>query len=255
MDQVRIYHQRKNDAGVIEVESSVSSGSEYQSSSLEKNRPRLDQSQGFRSSESGERRGEQGKKTNSYLKRQAGEDNRKEDQVLTTFDLEVTSPRKPALDLQEEQCKPKRDQSGPEENHLGDQALTINIDSPKNKVTNSWRSGRSSPHFPGQIPDSKIARSLKIVQRAEGQHRLKSILEISRKEVLGVTKKRINNVFSFTPIPVTTARLETYNVYPDIGAHEARDGMCRDQRGRQRDNRSKEPSPTGIEKEKTSEDD
>ncbi|GFU47237.1 hypothetical protein TNCV_1299121 [Trichonephila clavipes] len=40
-------------------------------------------------------------------------------------------------------------------------------------------------------------------------------------------------------IPVTTARLETYNVYPDIGAYGARDGMCRDRRGRQRDKKIK----------------
>ncbi|GFX52105.1 hypothetical protein TNCV_4654341 [Trichonephila clavipes] len=46
------------------------------------------------------------------------------------------------------------------------------------------------------------------------------------------------------PIPVTTERLKTYNVHPDIGAHGARDGMCRDRRGRQRDNRSKELRPT-----------
>ncbi|GFX00080.1 uncharacterized protein TNCV_3080761 [Trichonephila clavipes] len=55
IDQVRIYRQRKSDEGVIEVESSVSRGSDYQSSSLEENRPRLDQSQGFRSSEADER--------------------------------------------------------------------------------------------------------------------------------------------------------------------------------------------------------
>ncbi|GFS28816.1 hypothetical protein TNIN_9201, partial [Trichonephila inaurata madagascariensis] len=61
---------RKSDEGVI-VESSVSSGSDYQSSSLEENRPRLDQSQGFRSSESGERRGDQGKKT-SLTENQGG---------------------------------------------------------------------------------------------------------------------------------------------------------------------------------------
>ncbi|GFS55871.1 uncharacterized protein TNCV_2580741 [Trichonephila clavipes] len=40
---VRNNNVRKSDEEVIEVESSVSSGSEYQSSSLEENRPRLDQ--------------------------------------------------------------------------------------------------------------------------------------------------------------------------------------------------------------------
>ncbi|GFT26863.1 hypothetical protein TNCV_3710261 [Trichonephila clavipes] len=49
-------------------------------------------------------------------------------------------------------------------------------------------------------------------------------------------------------IPVTTALLKTYNVHPDIGVHRARDEMCRDRRGRQRDNRSREPCPTGAAK-------
>ncbi|GFU12490.1 adhesion G protein-coupled receptor B2 [Trichonephila clavipes] len=40
------------------------------------------------------------------------------------------------LDLQEEQCKPKRDQSGPEENHFGGQAFTTNVNT-RNKVVNS----------------------------------------------------------------------------------------------------------------------
>ncbi|GFS95130.1 hypothetical protein TNCV_2704831 [Trichonephila clavipes] len=52
------------------------------------------------------------------------------------------------------------------------------------------------------------------------------------------------------PIPVTTARLKTYNVHPDIGAHGARDGMCRDRRSRQRDNGSKELRPTRRQKKK-----
>ncbi|GFW99897.1 uncharacterized protein TNCV_2126051 [Trichonephila clavipes] len=63
IDQVRIYNQRKSDEGVVDVDSSVSSRSEYQSKSLEENRPRLDQSLGFRSSESGERQVELGEKT------------------------------------------------------------------------------------------------------------------------------------------------------------------------------------------------
>ncbi|GFX00673.1 hypothetical protein TNCV_2236801 [Trichonephila clavipes] len=49
------------------------------------------------------------------------------------------SPRIPVLDIQEEQCKRKADQSGPEENHLVGQALTypISIDNLDNKVDNS----------------------------------------------------------------------------------------------------------------------
>ncbi|GFS53912.1 hypothetical protein TNCV_3761441 [Trichonephila clavipes] len=50
---------------------------------------------------------------------------------------------------------------------------------------------------------------------------------------------------------VTTARLKTYNVYPDIDDHGARDEMCRYRQGRQRDNRSKELRPTGWQKKKT----
>ncbi|GFT15350.1 hypothetical protein TNCV_3264031 [Trichonephila clavipes] len=70
-------------------------------------------------------------------------------------------------------------------------------------------------------------------------------------KVLGVKKRRINNVLSFTPDSVTTARLKTYNVHSDIGAHGARDEMCRDRQGRQRDNRSRELRPTGQQKKKT----
>ncbi|GFW39576.1 uncharacterized protein TNCV_3187471 [Trichonephila clavipes] len=229
--QVRIYHQRKIDEGVIVVESSFSNRSEYQSSILEENRPILDHSQGFRSSESGKRRGDQRKNTSltgnqdeesfhpsprdwkeSKLENQAERRTKdccrhpllsprhrrkelenqksrfiKEDQALTKFDPELTSRKKLVLELQEEQCKSWRDQSGTEENHLEGQALTINVDSPNNKVTNCRT--HVGAEDPGLIfldtfdnPDSKIARSLKIVQRAEGQHRLKYILEISRKE-------------------------------------------------------------------------
>ncbi|GFY23896.1 hypothetical protein TNCV_3536901 [Trichonephila clavipes] len=49
-----------------------------------------------------------------------------------------------------------------------------------------------------------------------------------RNWVLGVKKRRINNVLSLTPDSVTTARLKTYNLLPDIGAHRARDEMSRD---------------------------
>ncbi|GFV63891.1 hypothetical protein TNCV_3787641 [Trichonephila clavipes] len=52
----------------------------------------------------------------------------------------------------------------------------------------------------------------------------------------------------FAPDPVTTALLETHNVYPDIGAHGARAGMRRNRWDRLRDNSSKETSPIGVEK-------
>ncbi|GFU10799.1 hypothetical protein TNCV_2387991 [Trichonephila clavipes] len=73
-----------------------------------------------------------------------------------------------------------------------------------------------------------------------------------RNWVFGVKKRCINNVLSFTPYSVTTARLKAYNVHPDIGAHGARDEICRERRGRQRDNRSKELRPTERQKEKKS---
>ncbi|GFT34637.1 hypothetical protein TNCV_1535811 [Trichonephila clavipes] len=55
---------------------------------------------------------------------------------------------------------------------------------------------------------------------------------------------------------MTTARLKTYNgtnQYQDIGAHWARDEMCRDRKGRQRDHRSRELKPTGWQKKKNQE--
>ncbi|GFT60869.1 hypothetical protein TNCV_3615981 [Trichonephila clavipes] len=52
----------------------------------------------------------------------------------------------------------------------------------------------------------------------------------------------------FAPDPVTTERLETHNVYPDIGAHGARAGMRQNRWDRLRDNSSKEPSLIGAEK-------
>ncbi|GFV35340.1 hypothetical protein TNCV_3203721 [Trichonephila clavipes] len=62
-DHVRVYHQKKSAEGVVGVDSSVSSRSEYQSNSWEFSRPRLDRSQGLRSSESSENRVEKRKKT------------------------------------------------------------------------------------------------------------------------------------------------------------------------------------------------
>ncbi|GFT17035.1 uncharacterized protein TNCV_4737801 [Trichonephila clavipes] len=150
IDQVRIYHQRKSDERVIEVESSVRSGLDYQSSSSEENRPILDQSQGFRSSESGERRGEQEKKI-SLTGNQGGR--------------QIELPKKLSLDLQEERCKSKGDQSGSEENYLGGQARTTRVDTPvssPNKRVSSSRNrvrGMEDPViiFPNKAntPDSK----------------------------------------------------------------------------------------------------
>ncbi|GFT60754.1 hypothetical protein TNCV_3286681 [Trichonephila clavipes] len=67
---VKYYNRRRREVN-IKAGSSDSSGSDYQSSSFEEDRPRLDQSQSFRNSESGERRGEQEKKT-SHTGNQGG---------------------------------------------------------------------------------------------------------------------------------------------------------------------------------------
>ncbi|GFU60155.1 hypothetical protein TNCV_2525311 [Trichonephila clavipes] len=65
----------------------------------------------------------------------------KEVQVHFTTEAEETSRRKPVPDLQEDQCKPSRGQSGPEENHSVDQDRTTSvIDSPDKKVAWSlWK--------------------------------------------------------------------------------------------------------------------
>ncbi|GFS93336.1 hypothetical protein TNCV_2697901 [Trichonephila clavipes] len=54
---------RKSDEGVVDVDNSISRRSDYQSNSSEWNTSRLDRSQGFRSSESGEKTGRKEKKT------------------------------------------------------------------------------------------------------------------------------------------------------------------------------------------------
>ncbi|GFX40169.1 uncharacterized protein TNCV_4318041 [Trichonephila clavipes] len=189
IDHVRIYHQRKRDERVIAAESSVSSGSNYQPSSLEENRPRLDH---FRSSESGERRGEQEKKTSS--KNQGGgaqKKQSKEKQALTTYVSEIELPTKLVLDLQEKRCKSKGDQSCPE-NYLKGKARTIRVDTPDSKPSNMVANSRSrirrtdDPAIIVQdkvdTPDSKIARKLMEDLRVGGPHHLMSLLEMSRKE-------------------------------------------------------------------------
>ncbi|GFX28804.1 hypothetical protein TNCV_4250431 [Trichonephila clavipes] len=61
--------------------------------------------------------------------------------------------------------------------------------------------------------------------------------------------------FRLPPIPMTTARLETYNVYPDIGAYGAKVGICRDRWGRQRAKDKDSRVRQERQKDKTSEDD
>ncbi|GFU61579.1 hypothetical protein TNCV_971391 [Trichonephila clavipes] len=54
-----------------------------------------------------------------------------------------------------------------------------------------------------------------------------------------IVKKRCRNiVLSYSHDSGTTARLKTYNVHQDIGAHWARDQMARDRQNRQKNKRS-----------------
>ncbi|GFV79403.1 hypothetical protein TNCV_1903751 [Trichonephila clavipes] len=89
-------------------------------------------------------------------------------------------------------------------------------------------------------------------QRLTGYFQMRNFSLIAGKEfrnwVLGVTKRRINNSGD-------DSASGNIQCVPRHRCPWARDGMCWDRRGQQRDNRSKEPSPTGAEKEKTSEDD
>ncbi|GFX12743.1 hypothetical protein TNCV_3437171 [Trichonephila clavipes] len=74
----------------------------------------------------------------------------KEDQANITSEAGETSPGQPVPDLQEDQCKHRRDQSGSEEDNSVEQALTTSI------IIDS--------------PDNKVARILRRVQEAESQH-------------------------------------------------------------------------------------
>ncbi|GFT93146.1 transposable element Tcb2 transposase [Trichonephila clavipes] len=97
----------------------------------------------------------------------------KEQQALISYAPEVNSPKKTLLDLQQEQCKPKGDQFGPEENHLGGQVLTTSLDTPNNTVVNKWSKVKGTEYpvitFLDKVntPDSKIAIRLMEVQRVE----------------------------------------------------------------------------------------
>ncbi|GFU49320.1 hypothetical protein TNCV_3611171 [Trichonephila clavipes] len=51
-------------------------------------------------------------------------------------------------------------------------------------------------------------------------------------------------VLSLSNDSVMTARLKTYNVHLHIGAHWARDQVSGNRQGRQKNKRSREPSPT-----------
>ncbi|GFU89356.1 uncharacterized protein TNCV_1783381 [Trichonephila clavipes] len=155
IDRVRIYHRRKNDEGVIEVERSVSSTSDYQSSSFEENRPSLDQSQGFRSSESSERRGDiKGKRERGWWT-PSPEENCLGDQSRTTgIDTPDSSPNNRA-DNSQSRIKGKDDPviTFPDRINTPDS-------SPNNRVDNSQSriKGKDDPiiTFPDRIntPDS-----------------------------------------------------------------------------------------------------
>ncbi|GFY51724.1 hypothetical protein TNIN_150391 [Trichonephila inaurata madagascariensis] len=173
------------------ISSSVSRGSEYQSNSLEGSRPRLDRSQGLRSSESGERQVEKKKrqvvpeikvvgesngsqpKIQGQVQRRKGRFSQavssKEDHAHTTSGAEETSPGKQVPDLQEEQCRPRRDQSDPEETDSEDQARTTSdiVDS-RDKIARSLRRVYEAEDQTLSTPDivdspDKVARSLRRV--------------------------------------------------------------------------------------------
>ncbi|GFW62568.1 hypothetical protein TNCV_85701 [Trichonephila clavipes] len=188
---------RKSDV-VIEAGSSDSSGSVFQSSSFEEDRPRLDQSQSIRSSESGERRGEKEKKTRLTGNQGArNTDNPKRHfskgkQSRTTNVQKIKLPKQLVPYHQEERCKPKGEQSCPEEKDVRDPARTTRVDttgsSPNTRITkNQSRSQgtddsavKDKVETPDNTSDSKIARRRIERQQVGGPHRLKSSLEMSR---------------------------------------------------------------------------
>ncbi|GFW74514.1 hypothetical protein TNCV_2414131 [Trichonephila clavipes] len=102
IDQVRIYHQRKIAEGMVDAESSVSSGSQYQSSSLERNRPRLGPSQGFRSSKTGEKREEE-KKNTSFAGNKSGRREQQENKRKRS-----SSSKEPFIGLMQQKYKKSR---------------------------------------------------------------------------------------------------------------------------------------------------
>ncbi|GFY46583.1 uncharacterized protein TNIN_160791 [Trichonephila inaurata madagascariensis] len=93
-------------------------------------------------------------------------DTGKKRQARTTCVQEIELPRKLVPDHQEERCKPKGDQSGPEENDFRSPARTDRVDnpdrSPNTRVAkNGSRSrGTDDPAVLDKVdnPDSKIAR-------------------------------------------------------------------------------------------------
>ncbi|GFU95557.1 hypothetical protein TNCV_3543021 [Trichonephila clavipes] len=101
----------------------------------------------------------------------------KEERALTNYVPEIKSPRTTVLDLQEEQCKLKGDQYGPEENHLGGQTLTTSVDTPNNKVVNNRGkiNGTEDPvlifrdriNTPDSSPNNKVTNSRSRVKGTE----------------------------------------------------------------------------------------
>ncbi|GFV36597.1 hypothetical protein TNCV_2261161 [Trichonephila clavipes] len=78
----------------------------------------------------------------------------------------------------------------------------------------------SSPHLLRTPPlaDKRCGNSSLFINSWEG------ILELGPRR----HKETHQQCVLFAPDPVTAARLETHNVYPDIGTHGARTGMRRD---------------------------
>ncbi|GFX82077.1 hypothetical protein TNCV_398071 [Trichonephila clavipes] len=71
----------------------------------------------------------------------------------------------------------------------------------------------------GKIPD------ISVIDGKEFRNRVVKDLDPFSQAVRTVKKRCRNIVLSFSHDSVTTARLETYNVHLDIGAHWARDQM------------------------------
>ncbi|GFU92781.1 hypothetical protein TNCV_3683281 [Trichonephila clavipes] len=144
--------------GLVDIDSSVNSGSEYQSNSS--SGPRKDQSQGFSSKENQDKKKRPPNKSdhkrrlpssispNQVATKRNRRTEENNEQILargsrpgpaverplqssliqpgrsSSYNMREKRPGKPVPNLQKEQYKPKRDQSGPEETSQGDQVPT-----------------------------------------------------------------------------------------------------------------------------------
>ncbi|GFX04551.1 hypothetical protein TNCV_900791 [Trichonephila clavipes] len=138
--------------------------------------------------------------------------------------------KRPALDGESMRGKPWLERTGRERERKGL--------SPRLEWKDDERRRSLPPNYYGHLAlaDKRCGNSSLFINSWEG------ISELGPRR----HKETHQQCVLFAPDPVTTARLETHNVYPDIGAHGARAGMRRNRWGRLRDNSSKEPSPIGA---------